>query len=257
MRRLAFVYYLSRPDQVNNQIVFITPYLVTLLVLAFASQRLRPPAADGQPWCKGRHDVTHRHRLGRAASGRASRRPRTPTRPYSHFHVGAAGARRRRAHRHAAATSRTPRTASTLCAECGLVSALATSAAAAGWSPSSRWPATAQPVMPCGRCRQLLWEHGGPDCLRRRRRHARGRCARCCPAPSTSRDGRSHGRLMDAVTSSEPSATVGRLTDEEIRWFLVAYTAGEVADEQAVGAADGHLLPRAWRPTSWPRGRRP
>ena len=22
-----------------------------------------------------------------------------------------------------------------------------------------------QPVMPCGRCRQLLWEHGGPDCL--------------------------------------------------------------------------------------------
>jgi cytidine deaminase len=21
------------------------------------------------------------------------------------------------------------------------------------------------PVMPCGRCRQLLWEHGGPDCL--------------------------------------------------------------------------------------------
>ena len=22
-----------------------------------------------------------------------------------------------------------------------------------------------QPVMPCGRCRQLLWEHGGPECL--------------------------------------------------------------------------------------------
>ena len=21
------------------------------------------------------------------------------------------------------------------------------------------------PAMPCGRCRQLLWEHGGPDCL--------------------------------------------------------------------------------------------
>ena len=20
-------------------------------------------------------------------------------------------------------------------------------------------------IMPCGRCRQLLWEHGGPDCL--------------------------------------------------------------------------------------------
>ena len=22
-----------------------------------------------------------------------------------------------------------------------------------------------KPVMPCGRCRQLLWEHGGRDCL--------------------------------------------------------------------------------------------
>ena len=22
-----------------------------------------------------------------------------------------------------------------------------------------------QPLMPCGRCRQLLWEHGGPDML--------------------------------------------------------------------------------------------
>lgn len=20
-------------------------------------------------------------------------------------------------------------------------------------------------ITPCGRCRQLLWEHGGPDCL--------------------------------------------------------------------------------------------
>jgi simple sugar transport system permease protein len=33
--------------------VYITPYLVTLVVLAFSSQRLRPPAADGLPWRKG------------------------------------------------------------------------------------------------------------------------------------------------------------------------------------------------------------
>ncbi|HET9601302.1 MAG TPA: hypothetical protein VFP08_06910, partial [Acidimicrobiales bacterium] len=52
---LAYVYYL-RTDEVNNQIVFITPYLVTLLVLAFASQHLRPPAAEGKPWRKG--DIT-------------------------------------------------------------------------------------------------------------------------------------------------------------------------------------------------------
>jgi general nucleoside transport system permease protein len=49
---LALIYYLSH-ETVNNQIVFITPYLVTLLILAFASQRLRPPAAEGKPWRKG------------------------------------------------------------------------------------------------------------------------------------------------------------------------------------------------------------
>ncbi len=31
----------------------MTPYVVTLLVLAFASQRLRMPAADGQIYRKG------------------------------------------------------------------------------------------------------------------------------------------------------------------------------------------------------------
>jgi cytidine deaminase len=52
----------------------------------------------------------------------------------------------------------------TLCAECGLVSALAASG-------GGRLVAFAcvdgrgAPLMPCGRCRQLLWEHGGPDCL--------------------------------------------------------------------------------------------
>lgn len=49
-----------------------------------------------------------------------------------------------------------------LCAECGLVSALhaggggrlvaVTCVGAAG-----------DPLMPCGRCRQLLWENGGPE----------------------------------------------------------------------------------------------
>jgi simple sugar transport system permease protein len=49
---LSLTYYLST-EEVNNQIVFITPYLVTLLVLTFASQHLRPPAAEGKPWRKG------------------------------------------------------------------------------------------------------------------------------------------------------------------------------------------------------------
>jgi len=49
---LALVYYVSSKT-VNNQIVFITPYVVTLLVLTFASQHLRPPASEGRPWRKG------------------------------------------------------------------------------------------------------------------------------------------------------------------------------------------------------------
>lgn len=49
-----------------------------------------------------------------------------------------------------------------LCAECGLVGALHASG-------GGRLVAIAvvdghgAALMPCGRCRQLLWEHGGPD----------------------------------------------------------------------------------------------
>ena len=40
-------------DEVPGEFVQMTPYVVTLLVLAVATQRLRPPAADGKPWRKG------------------------------------------------------------------------------------------------------------------------------------------------------------------------------------------------------------
>lgn len=51
-----------------------------------------------------------------------------------------------------------------LCAECGMVSAL-------HLSGGGRLVAVAcvdgsgAVLMPCGRCRQLLWENGGPACL--------------------------------------------------------------------------------------------
>jgi len=51
-----------------------------------------------------------------------------------------------------------------LCAECGMVSSLHATG-------GGRLTAVAcvdgdgEPLMPCGRCRQLLWEHGGPTCL--------------------------------------------------------------------------------------------
>ena len=52
----------------------------------------------------------------------------------------------------------------TLCAECGMVSAL-------HGTGGGRLVAVVcvdrrgGDLMPCGRCRQLLWEHGGPTCL--------------------------------------------------------------------------------------------
>jgi cytidine deaminase len=52
----------------------------------------------------------------------------------------------------------------TLCAECSLVSALVTGGGGrlvAFTCCDSR----GERLMPCGRCRQLLWEHGGPELL--------------------------------------------------------------------------------------------
>lgn len=52
----------------------------------------------------------------------------------------------------------------TLCAECGVVGQLQITG-------GGRLVALAcvdgsgEPLMPCGRCRQLLWEHGGSECL--------------------------------------------------------------------------------------------
>lgn len=40
-------------DELPGEIVVFLPHLTTLLVLTFASQRLRPPAADGQPYRRG------------------------------------------------------------------------------------------------------------------------------------------------------------------------------------------------------------
>jgi len=40
-------------ETVPDEFTGMTPYVATLLVLAFASQRLRMPAADGQPYRRG------------------------------------------------------------------------------------------------------------------------------------------------------------------------------------------------------------
>ncbi|MCK9792216.1 cytidine deaminase [Isoptericola sp. 4D.3] len=52
----------------------------------------------------------------------------------------------------------------TLCAECSLVSALVTGGGGR-LVAFTCVDGTGATLMPCGRCRQLLWEHGGPDLL--------------------------------------------------------------------------------------------
>ncbi|MBA3530163.1 MAG: cytidine deaminase [Propionibacteriaceae bacterium] len=51
-----------------------------------------------------------------------------------------------------------------LCAECGVVSALHSSGGGRLVALACR-DKLGVALMPCGRCRQLLWENGGPDCL--------------------------------------------------------------------------------------------
>lgn len=51
-----------------------------------------------------------------------------------------------------------------LCAECGMVSALHASGGGRLVAVACV-DADGSPLMPCGRCRQLLWENGGPTML--------------------------------------------------------------------------------------------
>ena len=96
----------------------------------------------------------------RAAATAAAR---TAYAPYSRLRVGAAG----RASDGQTVVGCNVENASyglTLCAECGLVSAL--HAAGAGQLVAvSVVAADGAPLVPCGRCRQLLLEAGGPGLL--------------------------------------------------------------------------------------------
>ncbi|MGI5195293.1 ABC transporter permease [Streptomyces sp. CA-288835] len=49
---LVFTWY-AVTDEVPNQVVSATPYVITLLVLALSAQRLRMPRANGMPYRKG------------------------------------------------------------------------------------------------------------------------------------------------------------------------------------------------------------
>jgi simple sugar transport system permease protein len=50
---IGFLLWFLLTDTVPREFTGMTPYVVTLLVLSLASQRMRPPAADGQVYRKG------------------------------------------------------------------------------------------------------------------------------------------------------------------------------------------------------------
>lgn len=83
--------------------------------------------------------------------------------PYSGFPVGAAGL----VDDGRIVTGANVENASyglSLCAECGVVSALHASGGGRLVALSCL-DRDGRPLSPCGRCRQLLLEHGGPECL--------------------------------------------------------------------------------------------
>jgi general nucleoside transport system permease protein len=49
---IAFWAYFAA-EKPNNQLVFVTPFVVTLVAVSIGAQRLRPPAEEGVPWFKG------------------------------------------------------------------------------------------------------------------------------------------------------------------------------------------------------------
>ena len=83
--------------------------------------------------------------------------------PYSDFRVGAAGLVDD-GRVIAACNVENASYGLTLCAECGLVSALHAGGPGRLVAVATR-TGHGDPVMPCGRCRQLLWEAGGGDLL--------------------------------------------------------------------------------------------
>lgn len=83
--------------------------------------------------------------------------------PYSHYRVGAA-ALADDGRLLVGCNVENAAYGATLCAECGLVSSLH----ATGGGRLTHFvcvDGAGVVIMPCGRCRQLLWENGGPDLL--------------------------------------------------------------------------------------------
>ena len=163
------------------------PYVVTLLAVAGfvgrvqAAGRRRPAVREGDEHDGGRDD-----RLGPACARRGRRRWASAYAPYSHFPVGAAalvddGRDRHRLQRR----ERLLRVDAVRRVRPGL--ARCTRTGGGRLVAFACVDGARRVLMPCGRCRQLLWEHGGADCWSTTRREGavpmrRGAARRVRPA---------------------------------------------------------------------------
>ena len=163
----------------------------------------------------------------------------------------------------------------TLCAECTLVGQLRLTGGGRLVAVACR-SGDGGLLLPCGRCRQVLYEFGGPECLVDAARgptplagllpEAFGPAdlpppngeslilstaswpylvavSRPTPAGRTSVAAVSKGPVgISAVDVIIAKRDGGRLTDEQIDWVVAAYTRGDVADEQMAALAMAILL---------------
>ena len=191
---------------IPSQIMLMTPYIVTIFAVAGLVGRVRAAGGRGHPL----HEVSDR--VSNDIDWDALRSAATEVMhkayaPYSHFPVGAAAL----VDDGRVVVGCNVENASygvTLCAECALVSGLHVS----GGGRLVAFTCVdkhGNVLMPCGRCRQLLWEHGGAAPARRD--HARHQ-ADDRGAARRVRSRRPGGARMSRgastpSTSSSPSAT--------------------------------------------------
>lgn len=83
--------------------------------------------------------------------------------PYSHYPVGAAGITNE-GRIYTGCNVENASTGIGLCAECGMISAMIR-AGGGKLVAVACVNAQGEIITPCGRCRQLIYEHGGSDCL--------------------------------------------------------------------------------------------
>ena len=242
-----------------SELLLMTPYVVTIVVVAGLVGRSGPPrdgqqptarrpAGDCRPMTADRHTATPR-RPPTSTGGRGPprRRRRRAYVRYSGFRVGAAGL----VDDGRVVVGCNVENASyglTLCAECGLVSALHASGGGRlvavavtdpdGGDLSCCGAAASCCSRPAGRAGGQRapgheWLPGafGPDDL------------------DAGEDGLMATDILDVIRTKRDGGT---LSDEQVRFFIEGYTAGTIADEQAAALLHGDPAARHGARTSWP-----